>query len=195
MLGGSVRVPAFLSECSGSSSVAICIMALAVGVVVSVWVLQLLMWVADVDGRGMVASTGDWGVVLGATGAGLGLFFIWVAISLVLGVVCILKLAVVAAVWASMLTVVAALVWASASSSKVAPQDSALAWATTERQSPAPCPSMSHFHHSLSFPCVTVHCSSIYLLTTMWGMDSILAQNPAILIVFWHGLCALPKGI
>jgi len=42
---------------------------------------------------------------------------------------------------------------------------------------------------------VTVHCSSIYLLTTMWGMDSIMAQNPAILIVFWHGLCALPKGI
>ena len=42
---------------------------------------------------------------------------------------------------------------------------------------------------------VTVHCSSIYLLTTMWGMDSILAQDPAILIVFWHGLCALPKGI
>ena len=42
---------------------------------------------------------------------------------------------------------------------------------------------------------VTIHCSSIYLLTTMWGMDSILAQDPAILIVFWHGLCALPKGI
>jgi len=42
---------------------------------------------------------------------------------------------------------------------------------------------------------VTVHCSSIYLLTTMWGMDRILAQDPAILIVFWHGLCTLPKGI
>jgi len=33
------------------------------------------------------------GVMLGATGAGSGSFFIWVAISLVLGVVCILKLA------------------------------------------------------------------------------------------------------
>ena len=48
---------------------------------------------------------------------------------------------------------------------------------------------------TVRMPIVTVHCSSIYLLTTMWGMDSILAQNPAILIVFWHGLCALPKGI
>jgi len=87
-------------------SVAVCITALAVEMVASVWVLQLLMWAADVDGRGVVASTGDWGVMLGATGAGLGLFFIWVAISLVLGVVCILKSAVVAAVWVSTLTVV-----------------------------------------------------------------------------------------
>jgi len=34
-------------------------------------------------------------------GAGLGLFFVWVAISLVLGVICVLKSVVVAAVWAS----------------------------------------------------------------------------------------------
>jgi len=84
-------VPMFLSECGGLSSVAICIMALAVVVVVSVWVLQLLMWAADVDDRGVVASMGDWGVVLGAMGAGWGLFFVWVAVLLVLGVVCILK--------------------------------------------------------------------------------------------------------
>ena len=87
-------------------------MALAVKVVALVWVLQLLMWVADVDGRGMVASMGDWGVVLGAMGAGSGLFFVWVAISLVLGVICILKSAVVAAVWALTSTVVVASVWA-----------------------------------------------------------------------------------
>jgi len=49
--------------------------------------------------RGVGASfTGDWGVMLGATGAGLGLFFIWVAVSLVLGVICILKSVVVVAV-------------------------------------------------------------------------------------------------
>jgi len=77
MLGGSAHVPAFLSECSGSSSVAVCIMVLAVEVVALVWVLQLLMWAADMDGRGVVASMGDWGVMLGAMGAGSGLFFIW----------------------------------------------------------------------------------------------------------------------
>jgi len=60
--GGSVHVPAFLSECGGSSSVAVCITVLAVEVVASVWVLQLLMWVADVDGRGVVALMGDWGL-------------------------------------------------------------------------------------------------------------------------------------
>jgi hypothetical protein len=52
-----------------------------------------------------------------------------------------------------MSTVVAASVWASASSTKMAPWNSALAWATIERQSPAPCPSVSHFFHSSSFPC------------------------------------------
>jgi len=55
--------------------------------------------------------------------------------------------------WMSTSTVVVASVWALASSSKTALQDSALAWAAIERQSPVPCPSMSHFCHSLSFPC------------------------------------------
>ena len=70
---------------------------------------------------------------------------VWEAVSVVVGGVGI--------VWMSMLVVVTPSVWVSASSIKTAPQKSALAWATIERQSPAPCPSVSHFFHSLSFPC------------------------------------------
>ena len=55
----------------------------------------------------------------------------WVVASITVGVVGI--------TWMLMLMVVAALVWASASSSKIAPWNSALAWATIGRQSPVPC--------------------------------------------------------
>ena len=76
---------------------------------------------------------------------------VWVAVSMVLGVVWVLKSAVVEmvnVVWILTLVVVMLSVWVSASSIKMAPWNSALAWAAIERQSPAPCPSVSHFRRS-----------------------------------------------
>jgi hypothetical protein len=70
---------------------------------------------------------------------------VWEAVSVVLGGVGV--------VWMSTPVVVTSSVWASSSSTKTAPRKSALAWATIERQSPAPCPSVSHFFRSSSFPC------------------------------------------
>jgi hypothetical protein len=57
-----------------------------------------------------------------------------------------------ALVWTLTLVVGAASVWVSASSRMTAPQKSARAWAAIDRQSPAPCPSVSHFRRSCSFP-------------------------------------------
>jgi hypothetical protein len=78
-----------------------------------------------------------------------------VAVSVVWGVAWVLKSTGAAAgvVWVSTLVVVTPSVWVSASSIKTAPRNSALAWAAIERQSPAPCPSVSHFRRSSSFPC------------------------------------------
>ena len=60
--------------------------------------------------------------------------------------------AAVGVVWVSTLVVVMSSVWVSASSSRTAPQRSSRAWAAIDRQSPAPCPSVSHFRRSSSFP-------------------------------------------
>ena len=68
--------------------------------------------------------------------------------------VCVAVSSVLGAVWvlASLQVVVSGSVWVSASSSKTAPWKSSRAWAAIDRQSPAPCPSVSHFRHSLSVP-------------------------------------------
>jgi hypothetical protein len=95
---------------------------------------------ASIDG-GDVAALGKGGLVTRAGGSSS----VWVVVSMVVGDVGV--------VWMSTLVVVTPSVWVSASSIKTAPRNSALAWAAIERQSPAPCPSVSHFRRSSSFPC------------------------------------------
>jgi len=104
------------------------------------------------------------------------------------GVVWVLKSALVemaSVVWMSMFIVVMALVWVLVSSSKMAPWDSPLAWATTERQSPAPCPSVSHFHCSLSFPCCIPSsyppsCPSFHTLSSFSWFSFPFASYPSL---------------
>jgi hypothetical protein len=77
------------------------------------------------------------------------------AVSTAVGAAWVLTLTVVVTagvVWTSTLLVVTSSVWVSASSSKTAPRNSSRAWAAIVRQSPAPCPSVSHFFRSSSFP-------------------------------------------
>jgi hypothetical protein len=57
-----------------------------------------------------------------------------------------------ALVWTLTLVVGAASVWVLAFSRMTVPWKSAHTWAAINRQSPAPCPSISHFHHLCSFP-------------------------------------------
>jgi hypothetical protein len=111
-------------------------------------VLVVVDDVDNVDGGCACIVSGDVAAVLGKGGlvtrAG-GSSSVWVAVSMVVGDVGV--------VWMSTLVVVTLSVWVSASSIKTAPRNSALAWAAIERQSPAPCPSVSHFRRSSSFPC------------------------------------------
>jgi hypothetical protein len=84
-----------------------------------------------------------------------GVPLVWEVVSAVVGVAWVLALTVVVTagvVWVSTLVVVTASVWVSASSRIMAPRKSAHAWAAIDRQSPAPCPSVSHFLRSSSFP-------------------------------------------
>ena len=85
-----------------------------------------------------------------------GVLLVCEAVSSVLGAAWILTLTRtgVGVVWVSMLVVGMSSVWALLSSTKMAPWKSALAWATIERQSPVPCPSMSHFFVPRPFPAV-----------------------------------------
>jgi hypothetical protein len=84
-----------------------------------------------------------------------GVPLVWKVVSAVVGAAWVLALTVVViagVVWVSTLVVVTASVWVSASSRMTAPRKSAHAWATIDRQSPVPCPSVSHFRCSWSFP-------------------------------------------
>ena len=98
-------------------------------------------------GGDVVTSAGELGCATGAVIAGLGS-------SLSGSSVCRMahRCLGAALVWMLTLVVGAASVWVSASSRMMAPRKSAHAWAAIDRQSPAPCPSVSHFCHSCSFP-------------------------------------------
>ena len=133
--------------------------------------------VVVVDDGVVVVDAGRAGVVTGdvaTLGVGgepvtkaMGSSSVWVAVSVIFVVVCILNStpsaicvvweavsSVLGAAWvlASFQVVVLGSVWVSASSSRTAPRRSARAWAAIVRQSPAPCPSVSHFRRSSSFP-------------------------------------------
>jgi hypothetical protein len=152
-----------------------------VQVVVAVWVLDAaLVFVSEV-GVAVVAVSlvlgvvrtlrSTWGVIsvffvrvgLSLLGGSVwraahrrsGVPLVWEVVLVVVGVAWVLALTVVVTVgvvWVSTLVVVTASVWVSASSRITAPRKSAHAWAAIDRQSPAPCPSVSHFLCSSSFP-------------------------------------------
>jgi hypothetical protein len=114
-----------------------------------------------VDGVVGIADGGCVGVVGSDVAASRGVLGcstkVWVAVSMVWGVAWMLKSTGAAAgvIWVSTLVVVTSSVWVSASSSRTTPQRGSHAWAAINRQSPALCPSVSHFCHSSSFLCCT----------------------------------------
>jgi hypothetical protein len=131
---------AFVSEVV----VAVVAVSLVLGVV---WMLRLTWGVVSAFFvRVGLSSSG--GSVWRAAHRRSGVPLVWEVVSVVVGAAWVLVLTVVVTagvVWVLTLVVVTVSVWVSASSRRTAPRKSAHAWAAIDRQSPAPCPSVSHF--------------------------------------------------
>jgi hypothetical protein len=99
--------------------------------------------VGNIDGGCVGVVSSDVAKVRGVLGC---VSRVCIAVSVVLGAVWVLKSTVVAtSVWELASMVIVASVWVSTSSRRTALWMSSRAWAAIDRQSPAPCPSVSHF--------------------------------------------------